>query len=459
MHHYRVLIVDDEQDICELLSEALTHRGHEVEWCLEAGAALSRVRDRDFDVVIVDIKLGGASGIELCQALTQNRPNARVIMMTAFGDMAAAVAALHAGAVDFIEKPFGLTEVEQSIERALSQPVRRDVFGRLRDDGSAASAPSPLIGESPAMREAWQLICRVADTDTTVLVTGESGTGKEIVARALHERGSRASKPFVAINCAAVPGPLLESELFGHVRGAFTDARDTRVGLFEQADGGTLFLDEMGELPLELQPKLLRVLQERQFRPVGSNDARPLTARIVAATNCDLERNVAERRFREDLFYRLNVVQISLPPLRERGDDILLLAKHFVSRRAEQHGRAAPRISDEVAAWLIEHEWPGNVRQLENAVARAVALTRTSELVVGDFPERGVRQRSSLARLALKRTPTLEELEKAHIERALRAHKGNKTRAAKALGVDRRTLYRKLERISVAPVERKAPPP
>jgi len=306
-----------------------------------------------------------------------------------------------------------------------------------------------LGGESRAMLKVYDLIRRVASTDTTVLLSGESGTGKELVARALHTESTRAAQPFVAINCAAVPASLLESELFGHVKGAFTDAKATRKGMFEQATGGTLLLDEIGEMPLDMQPKLLRVLQERQVRPVGGNVVVPVDARIIAATNRDLESEVEEQRFREDLYYRLNVVQIHVPPLRARGNDVLLLAQHFVRKFAERMGKGVTGISSEAAKKLVEYDWPGNVRQLENSMERAVTLTRFEQLTVEDLPERISRYESSrmtIADVDSEHMLTLDQLEKRYIERVLKAAQGNKTQAARLLGVDRRTLYRKLER-------------
>jgi two-component system response regulator AtoC len=282
-----------------------------------------------------------------------------------------------------------------------------------------------------------------------VLLTGESGTGKELAARALHAQSNRAHKPFVAINCAAVPPHLLESELFGHAKGAFTDAKESRRGLFEQAAEGTLLLDEIGEMPIEMQPKLLRVLQEKQLRPVGSNSVTPISARIIAATNRDLEEEVRQGRFREDLYYRLNVVQIQIPPLRARGKDVLLLARQFIAQFAERAQKKVSGMSPEAAHRILHFDWPGNVRQLENSIERAVALTRSEQIEVDDLPER-VRtfegSRAALTDVDSELVLSLDEVERRHIQRALQAAKGNKTQTAKVLGVDRRTLYRKLER-------------
>jgi two-component system response regulator HydG len=395
------------------------------------------------------------TGIEICRRFKENRPNTPVILITGFGSMSSAVDAMRAGAQDFITKPVEVPVLLHAIERSLGDRHLREQIRRLKD---AQVAPTEslgsLIGTSRAMRSVYDLVRRVAATDTTVLLSGESGTGKELVARALHEQGARGSGRFVGINCAAVPGDLLESELFGHVRGAFTDAKNGREGLFEQANDGTLLLDEVGEMPLDMQPKLLRVLQERQVRPVGGNTSVPMRARIIAATNRDLEGEVEAKRFREDLFYRLNVVQIHVPPLRARGNDVLLLAEHFVCSFAARAGKPVIGIDPEAQRKLLAFDWPGNVRQLENAMERAVALTRSERVQVEDLPERVVqfdRTNRPAEDVDLEHLLTLDQIERRQIERVIRQYHGNKTRAAKALGIDRRTLYRKLERYDGAP--------
>jgi two-component system response regulator HydG len=306
-----------------------------------------------------------------------------------------------------------------------------------------------LVGESEAMKKVFDLIRRVADTDTSVLITGESGTGKELVARALHEGSARGDASFIAVNCAAVPANLLESELFGHAKGAFTDAKRDRKGLFLRAEGGTVLLDEIGEMPSEMQPKLLRVLQERKLRPVGADGEIPFDTRIVSSTNRDLETAVEEGRFREDLFYRLNVVQIHVPPLRARGNDILLLAQHFLEQVAERMDKAVRGITSEAAKKLLEYDWPGNVRQLENVIERAVTLTQFDKLTVEDLPDKITAYEAPPQQLGAadpEHMLSLAELERRYIEQVLTATDGNKTQAAKVLGLDRRTLYRKLER-------------
>jgi two-component system response regulator HydG len=306
------------------------------------------------------------------------------------------------------------------------------------------------------MRKVYELLRRVRRTDASLLVTGESGTGKELIARAAHSASERAERPFVAVNCAAMPSSLLESELFGHVKGAFTDAKAARKGLFLEANGGTVLLDEIGQMPVEMQPKLLRVLQERKVRPIGSNEEVPFDTRLIAATNSDLEREVDSGRFREDLYYRLNVVQIHVPPLRERGNDILLLARHFAKGVADRLQKPLRGISSEAAGKLLDYDWPGNVRQLENSMERAVTLTRSSHVTVEDLPEK-IREhqgnRHEHDDVSAEHMPSLQEVERRHIRRVLAATSGNKTQAAKVLGLDRRTLYRKLERYEQRPKE------
>jgi len=444
----RILVIDDDQSMCELIQDSLQRNGWEVIWRLRGDEGLELVREQNLDVVITDVNLEPMNGIELCRNLTENRPDTPVIVITAFGNMSAAIAAIRAGAYDFINKPIDMAQLSHVIDRAVQHRHLREEVKRLREASEISPGKGGLQGESRAILKVYDLIRRVASTDTTVLLTGESGTGKELVARALHTESGRSQMPFVAINCAAVPGSLLESELFGHVKGAFTDAKATRKGMFEQASGGTLLLDEIGEMPLDMQPKLLRVLQERQVRPVGGNTVAPVDARIIAATNRDLEGEVEAERFREDLYYRLNVVQIHVPPLRARGNDVLLLAQHFVRKFAKRMGKGVAGISSEAAKKLLEYDWPGNVRQLENSMERAVTLTRFEQITVEDLPDRISRYESSriTADVDSEHILTFEELEKRYIERVLKAAQGNKTQAAKLLGVDRRTLYRKLER-------------
>jgi two-component system response regulator HydG len=447
-----VLLVDDDDDTRELLAAALERRGHKVKALGNSTAALDHARVGEVDTAVVDVRLGDESGIDLSQRLLEIHPELPIIVVTGHGSMDIAVQALRAGAYDFIAKPVNVEELSHAVGRAVEHRQLSTEVRTLRRQVAAARGPRGVVGDSAAIRRVHELINQVADSDASVLVTGESGTGKELVAKALHEHGPRKDKPFIAINCAAMPATLLESELFGHVRGAFTDAKRDRPGLFVQASGGTLFLDEVGEMPLEMQVKLLRVLQERRVRPVGGDDEIPFDARLVTATNRDLETEVDEGRFRADLFYRINVVHIAVPPLRARQGDVLLLAHHFLTRHAERNGKPVVGLSPGAARKLSDYDWPGNVRELENCMERAVALTRLSEIPVDDLPEK-VRQHQNTNLVIAGNDPeemiTLEEVERRYVARVLAACSGNKTRAAQVLGLDRRTLYRRLDSLGI----------
>jgi two-component system response regulator HydG len=356
---------------------------------------------------------------------------------------------MRAGAYDFITKPVDLEPLSFTVRRAVEHHQLRSEVRQLRDSHQAKRPVGELLGHSPAMRRVYDLMDRVADSEASILITGDSGTGKELVARALHDRSPRRDGPFVAVNCAAISAQLLESELFGHVRGAFTDAKSDRNGLFVASSGGTLFLDEIGEMPAEMQAKLLRALQERRVRPVGGSCEVSFDTRLIAATNRDIDEAVERGAFREDLFYRINVVRIRMPPLRARGNDVLLLAQHFLELHAKQLSRSVVGITPEAGAKLLEYDWPGNVRELENVMERAVTLTRFDNLMVEDLPDR-VREHESKHLIVAaddpQHLPTLHDLERRYIARVLEVSGGNKTQAARILGVDRRTLYRKLER-------------
>jgi DNA-binding NtrC family response regulator len=445
----RVLIVDDDPSMCGLLRASLSRRGFLVRTEGSADEALIALGAEDFDVLVTDLNLRGMSGIELCERAAGTRPEMPAIVITAFGSMDTAIAAIRAGAYDFLTKPFEMDELVLVLERALQHKALREEVKRLRRQVEEVRRIDELIGTSGAMQKVYDLLERVADSDVSVLITGETGTGKEVVARALHRRSRRREGPFVALNCAAVPETLLESELFGHVRGAFTDARFERPGMFLQADRGTLFLDEIGDMPLSMQAKLLRVLQERTVRPVGGAREVPFDVRLLSATNRDLESAVEEGRFREDLFFRIHVVRIDLPPLRSRGNDILVLAQHFVQQFARSSDKEVRGLSSAVAEKLLGYAWPGNVRELQNCVERAVALTRYEQLVVEDLPEKIRNYRSTQLVLGgddPSELPPMEEVERRYVLRVLEAVGGNKTLAAQILGFDRKTLYRKLER-------------
>ncbi|MGE0709227.1 MAG: sigma-54-dependent transcriptional regulator [Planctomycetota bacterium] len=441
----RVLVVDDDASLRESLTLGLEAEGFTAEGVGGAEQAWERLRTAPYEAVLTDLRMRGPDGLELCARARDMRPDVPVVVMTAFGDLDAAVGALRAGAYDFIAKPFETRTLALALDRAVQHCRLREELGLLQERLRAAEPFEELLGESAEMRELADQVQRVARTDATVLITGETGVGKELVARALHRRSARAGGPFVALNCAAVPEALLESELFGHARGAFTGALGARRGLFQNARGGTLFLDEVGDMPPLLQAKLLRALQERTVRPVGSDEEVEVDARIVAATHQDLEAAVAERTFRQDLLYRINVIHLRVPPLRERGDDMLLLAQHFLRQLAARDGRGVTGLSPQVADLLLAHDWPGNVRELQNCIERAVALTQHERLVPDDLPPRlrQPRARAWSEPHEVELLP-LEAVERRHILGVLGALGGNKARASSVLGIGRKTLYRKL---------------
>jgi len=412
-----------------------------------AREALESARSFEPHVVLTDLNMGETSGLELCAALSEQWPDIPVVVITAFGSLETAILAMRAGAYDFITKPFDIEALALAIARAVQHHQLETEVKRLRAAVGQAGWGDDLIGTSVPMLELRALLERIAQTDATVLVTGETGTGKEVVARVLHQHGKRRNGPFVAVNCSALPEALLESTLFGHVRGAFTDARQTRQGLFLEAHGGTLFLDEIGEMPAGLQPKLLRALEARCVRALGADSETPFDARIIAATNRDLDDAVQEGRFREDLYYRLNVLHIALPPLRSRGGDVIALAQHFLVQFARQSERPVLGISEAAARRLAAYPWPGNVRELRNSIERAVALTRFDHIAADDLPDRIKNFEPRHVLVAgddLEEMAPLEEVERRYILRVLQAAGGNKSLAAQRLGVSRRTLYRKL---------------
>jgi two-component system response regulator HydG len=452
----RVLVVDDDASMCDMLVSDLGELGFEVEARTAAPAALDALVASQFDAVVADLNMPGMTGLELCERIVASRPDVPVIVITAFGSIQTAVAAIRSGAYDFVTKPLEVDALGLALERAIEHRRLSDEVRQLRQAVEQARRFGTLLGSSPAMRRVYELLDRVADSNASVLITGETGTGKELVARALHERGRRKAGPFVAVDCASLPEPLLESELFGHARGAFTDAHAARKGLFLQANGGVLFLDEIGELPLALQAKLLRALQTRVVRPVGANEEVPFDVNLIAATNRDLESAVEDDRFREDLYFRINVIHVEMPPLRARGGDVLLLAQHFVDRYA-RGGKRVTGLSPEAAERLLAYVWPGNVRELENCIERAIALTRHETIGLDDLPDK-IRafQRSHV--LVAGDDPSelvpLEEVERRYILRVMEAVGGSRTLAARVLGIGRKTLYRKLEQYKIGPVPR-----
>jgi two-component system response regulator HydG len=441
-----LLVVDDDQPTAEFLSATLEAAGYSVAWTTTAEDAIERLRQENFDTLLTDLGMPGTSGLELCARALEIQPQLPLVVVTGHADLESAVGAMRAGAYDFITKPVDVKLLLHRVERAVQHAQLSQEVRRLRQALGRTESTGRMVGRSRAMQQLFDLIARVGASSAPVLVLGESGTGKELAARAIHEASVRAEAPFVALNCAAVPPSLIESELFGHVKGAFTDARQSRAGLFVEANGGTLFLDEIGDLPLELQPKLLRALQEQRVRPVGGSSEVEFDSRIITATNTDLEQRVEEERFREDLLYRIDVVRINLPPLRDRGHDILLLAQHFL----DEYSNNGPRtLSEDAAAKLLAYDWPGNVRELENCVQRAVALARSDQIVVDDLPDKIKEHRSDRVLLSFEDAEelvTLEELQARYIRRVLDMVGGNKSKAARILGLDRRSLYRRLDK-------------
>ena len=444
----RILIVDDEESMCKLLEADLRLRDFEPAWLTSGEEAIQAVKDRPFDAVLTDLNMPGINGIELCERIVSNRADVPVVVMTAFGSMETAVAAIRVGAYDFVTKPIEMDMLALTLERAVKHRELQEKVMVLSEVVALSKRFDDMIGESPPMRELYDQLAKISDSEASVLIVGESGTGKELVARSIHGHSRRADRHFVAVNCAALPENLLESELFGHEKGAFTDARSDRKGLFLQAEGGTLMLDEVDELPLAMQPKLLRALEEGKIRPVGGDIEVAFDARLVAATNRDLESAVEEGRFREDLFFRINVIQLQMPPLRSRGTDTLLLAQHFVEMFAARSDKEVTSISEAAARKLLNYNWPGNVRELRNIIERAVALTQYDRLAVEDLPEK-IRDYQSSHVLIGGSDPNelvpLEEVERRYILHVLESVGGNKTLAARILRLDRKTLYRKLQ--------------
>ncbi|MGI9497908.1 MAG: sigma-54-dependent transcriptional regulator [Mariniblastus sp.] len=445
----RILIVDDQQSMCEMLFDTLTPSGFEVQWKTKAVLAIELLREKVFDVVLTDLKMPDMSGIEFCQEVNRNHPGLPVVVMTAFGSLEAAVSAIRAGAFDFVTKPLDMDLLEIAIERAIKQSRLQREVRQLKNSLDIDVSFGKLIGKSPAMKVLYKQLSQVAAVDTTVLITGESGSGKELAAQSIHQYSQRRDHPFVAINCAALPESLMESELFGHVAGAFTGADQNHDGLLVRANGGTLFLDEIGEMSPALQPKLLRALEANCVRPVGGSEEIQFDARLVAATNRDLETAVEAGTFREDLFYRINVVPIHLPPLRQRSSDILILAQFFVKMFSEKSKAEMKEITESVAQRLLDYQWPGNVRELRNAMERAVTLSEGTKLRIEDLPD-SIRNYQSRTMVIASDKPeelrSLEEVEKRYILHVLDTVDGNRTVASKILGLDRKTLYRKLIR-------------
>jgi two-component system, NtrC family, response regulator AtoC len=456
MAESKIFVIDDDAVARDLLTDALAKEGYDVE-AFEGGAqAIQRGKETKVDLVLTDIRMGTVDGLAVLREFKRFSPDTSIVLLTAFGSLEGAIEGIKQGAYDYLAKPFKKEEIRLVVQRGLEHCRLVRENARFRDERRAREPWTQLVGSSPAMLEVYKLVARVSESRSTILIEGESGTGKELIARAIHSNSPRREKPFVPVNCGALPDQLLESEMFGYEKGAFTGAAGAKAGLFESANGGTLFLDEIGDLGVALQVKLLRVMQDQEVRRVGSTTSVKVDVRVIAATNRDLATLVKEGRFRDDLYYRLNVVRILLPSLSERRDDIPMLAYHFLQKYA---GGAAhvKGFLPETMALLKQYAWPGNVRELENAIERAVSLSYGPLLLPEDLPEPIRQPGESAERVAGAPPPglddeallTLDEVEKRHLVRVLNRTGGNKVKASKILGIDRRTLYRMAERFGL----------
>jgi len=456
MSHGKILIVDDEAAARTSLTELLRGEGYTVEAAADGFKALARVEELEPDLVLTDLNMPGIDGVELLRKLKESSPELPVVLMTAYGGVETAVSAMHEGAADYLTKPLNIDELSIILARTLeNSKLRREASelrGRLRERFSFDN----IVGSSPEMQRVFKTVEQIAPSRATVLLSGDSGTGKELVAAAIHHHSPRANRPFVKLHCAALAESLLESELFGHERGAYTGADRKREGRFEQANGGTLFLDEIGEISLGTQVKLLRVLQEREFERVGGGQTLHVDVRLIAATNRGLKEMVAAGKFREDLYYRLNVINLRLPSLRERASDVPALAMHFLRRYAEENGKAVKTFSDEALHRIGSYEWPGNVRELENVIERAVVLSDGERIELGHLPpELGVVARRSVAPAVPG--ATLDELERHAILKTMESVGGSTSRAAQILGISVRKIQYKLQEYSAAPRRARTP--
>ncbi|MCU0560422.1 MAG: sigma-54 dependent transcriptional regulator [Desulfobacterales bacterium] len=442
MNHSRILIVDDELIMRESLAGWLERDGHEVATAASGEEGLERCRQRRFDILLVDIKMEGISGLEVLRRVKESDPDSAVVMITAYGSIRTAIEAMKNGAFDYLLKPFDPNELGVLIEKIIrhQQQSRENLF--LREQYKERTRFENMIGQSAAMQRVFDLICDVAATDSTVLISGETGTGKGLAAKAIHSQSRRAQGPFVVVNCGAIPEHLMESELFGHVKGAFTDARETKKGRLELAHDGTLFLDEIGEIGMRMQIDLLRVLEDRVFYRVGGTQPLEADFRVIAATNRNLEQAIREGRFREDLYYRLNVVGLGLPPLRQRKQDIPLLAEHFLCRFVQETHRPVDRITREAMDEMMLYDWPGNVREMQNAIERAVVVGKSRLITPLDLP-------IFRCETAAAGPRSLAAAEKTHVRQVLEEHQWNIARSARALEIDRSTLYSKIKRYAL----------
>jgi len=455
---HRILVIDDESSIRELLRDFLSSKGFEVVTASEGASGLDLLKSEKFDLLLIDLMMPGMGGLDVLREINTEKIDTSSIMITAYASVTTAVEAMKLGAFDYITKPFVLEDVFMAVKRALDVSRLQDENNRLKRELKRKFSTHKIIGNSPPIQDVIKFIEKIADTDSTVLIMGESGTGKELVAKTIHYNSSRSRFPLVPLNCAAIPKDILESELFGHEKGAFTGAVNTRIGRFELANNGTLFLDEIGELAPSLQVKLLRVLQEREFERVGGVKTIKVDTRIIAATNRDLEKAVKEGTFREDLFYRLNVIPILLPPLRKMKEDIPVLIEHFIGDISRRKKKNPPSISHETMSFLVEYKWPGNVRELENLIERLIILKEGDIITPDDLPERFYEKRQipkpgtksqALSSEGVDLNLMLDEIENNMIIQALEMSKGIKSKAASLLGLNRTTLIEKMKKKSI----------
>ncbi len=449
MQKPNILVVDDEKDICMALNILLTKEGYTVKMAYNGEEAVERIRQEDFDIVITDVKMEKMDGFQVLNEAQTIAPETSVVMMTAFASVGSAVEAMRAGASDYITKPFINDEIRLTVKRILQGRELQMENQILRQELSQRpSAFKNIIGSSEPMQKVFQIMEKVIPSKSNILITGESGTGKGLVAQAIHESGPRKDKPFISINCGAIPENLLESELFGHKKGAFTSANEDKKGLITMAHTGTLFLDEIGELPQSLQVKLLHVIQTKELTPVGDTRVITVDVRVIAATNADLMQRVKDGRFREDLYYRLNVIEIRMPSLRERRDDVPIIMKHYLKLFAEEAGKNIKDIDYEAMQALLAYDWPGNIRELRNTIERAIVLADGEIVTIHDLPDKfRTLDVEGVSTSSLRQA--LDSFEREYIKRSLTEHKGNKETAANKLGVDLATLYRKIKKLRI----------
>ena len=444
----KILVVDDDLKMCELLSDVLKDEGFSVTTSGDSVKASAILKKEEFDVILTDLRMRGMDGIDLLQEAKNVAPLTPVVLLTAYGTIESAIIAMKMGAYDYVLKSHQMDELILVLKRALEHRLLKKEIVRLRRRMESDYQFHDLVGKSPSMKKVYETVEMIGDASCNILITGESGTGKELVAKAIHYQSERKEGPFIAVNCAAIPDTLIESELFGYKRGAFTDAKADKRGLIFEADEGTLFLDEITEMPLTLQAKLLRVIEEKEVRPLGDTMSHPVDVRIISTSNRDIKSSIEEGKFRDDLYYRLKVVAIELPPLRERREDIALLIQHFIDKFSKEMKKKISGISGEALKALLDYSWPGNVRELENVIQRAMIFSQTEILLPIDFPDFVIQKKGeNLLEKAVQERYSFEQLLKEYIKRMIIETGGNKTKVSEILGIDRKTLYRKLKEL------------